>query len=141
LPPTPAAAASPAPLLDERYGRTPARRRRLRVIAWSAAAAFVVVLVSWVVWGGLDGTARSVDVLDTGYRFVDDRAVEVAWQLTVEPGRTSSCAVQAQNAQHAIVGWKVVEIEASDRRTRAFRELVKTSEPADTGLIYRCWLT
>jgi hypothetical protein len=39
------------------------------------------------------------------------------------------------------VGWKVVRLEPSEQRTRHLTEVVRTSEPAVTGLIYRCWLT
>ena len=52
-----------------------------------------------------------------------------------------SCALQALNAEFAIVGWKIVELPGGTERTRAFVENVRVTEPAVTGLIYRCWLT
>jgi hypothetical protein len=39
------------------------------------------------------------------------------------------------------VGWKVVDIPASDVATRGITETVRTTEQSVTGLIYRCWLT
>ena len=126
--------------LDERYGRTPQRRRWNRRGVWAAAAAFAVVLTAWVIWAGVDQTTTSVDILDTGYKVVDERSVRVTWQITTTPGESAKCALQAQNESHAIVGWKLVDIAASDQRTRAFTEVVKTTELAVTGLIYRCWL-
>lgn len=109
---------------------------------WAAVvgAAVLVASVAWVIWVGLFGPASSLDVRDIGYQQTDTE-VSVRWAVTVEPGRSSSCAVQALNGTHAIVGWKVVEIPVSERRTREFTETIRTSEPPVTGLIYRCWLT
>ncbi len=126
--------------LDHRYGRTPRARRSARRWLVVAASAFVAVFTAWVVWGGLDGTTDAVDVLDTGHRIVDDRTVEVTWQVTMQPGETAACAIEAQNEAHGIVGWRIVDIPASDRRTRSITETVATTELAVTGLIYRCWL-
>ncbi|HWH26612.1 MAG TPA: DUF4307 domain-containing protein [Pseudolysinimonas sp.] len=127
--------------LDARYGRTVGRRRRSRIIAVVAAAAVVVVTVSWVIWVGLFGTASSLDTRDLGYEEQGTRAVEVRYEVTVDSGDTVSCALQALSSDFGIVGWRVVEIPASDLRTRQFRDTVRTTEPAVTGLIYRCWLT
>jgi hypothetical protein len=49
--------------------------------------------------------------------------------------------LQALNEQFAIVGWKIVELPPGGDRTRAFVENIRVTEPAVTGLIYRCWLT
>jgi hypothetical protein len=40
-----------------------------------------------------------------------------------------------------VVGWKVVEIPASDRHLRTFTDTVRVAREANTGLISRCWLT
>jgi hypothetical protein len=127
--------------LDERYGRTPGRLRATRRGAWIAAAAFVVVFAAWVVWGGLDGTASKIEAVDTGFTVIDDHGISVSWQTTLTPGTSASCAVEARNEQHAIVGWEVVDLPASERLTRSFTEELATTELAVTGLIYRCWLT
>lgn len=139
--PTPARAPASAPTLDDRYGRSSFGRRGRSWAVWGAAAAFVAVFAAWVVWGGLDGSADSIDVLDTGFTVSDPTSVSVTWQITLNPGTASACVVQAQNAAHGIVGWKIVEIAPSTLRTRKFTETVATTEQAVTGLIYRCWLT
>ena len=126
----------------ERYGRTGARRRRDRWLLGGAAAAFAVVLVAWVVWAGLDGTAPQVEATDLGHRLMnDERAVEVTWRLSVPAGNETACIVQAFNDDFTVVGWKVVEIPASDRPLRTFTETVRVAQEANTGLISRCWLT
>ena len=128
-------------ILDARYGRTPDRRRRTRLIAIIAAAGVVVVVVAWVLWVGLFGPAAGLDHRDLGYVVDGNSAIEVRYEVTMDAGQTASCALQALNSDFGIVGWKVVDIPASDHGTRAFSETLKTSETAVTGLIYRCWLT
>ncbi|WP_400999629.1 DUF4307 domain-containing protein [Agromyces sp. GXQ0307] len=126
--------------LAGRYGRTPARRRRDRFVLIGAAIAFAVVLVSWVVWAGLDGSKPLVQATDLGHELLDTRAVEVTWRLSVPSGNATACIVQAYNEDFTVVGWKVVEIPASDRPLRTFTETVRTAQEANTGLISNCWL-
>jgi len=127
--------------LDRRYGRSRGSARRTRVILITTAASFAVVLVAWLVWGGLLSANSEIEAVDTGHTIVDDTLVQVRYQLNVEPGETVSCAFQAQNSTFAIVGWKIVDVPASERRTRTLGAEIRTTELAVTGLIYRCWLT
>jgi uncharacterized protein DUF4307 len=128
--------------LAERYGRTRAHRTRDRVLLIIAAVAFAVVLVAWVVWAGLDGQKPAVQATDTSHQLMnDERAVEVSWTLSVPPGNETACAVQALDEDFTIVGWKIVEIPASDRHLRSFTETVRVAREANTGLISSCWLT
>ncbi|GAB3607315.1 hypothetical protein GCM10027413_27240 [Conyzicola nivalis] len=127
--------------LDRRYGRTRGNVRRTRGIVIGTAIAFVVALVAWLVWGGLLSANSDFEVVDTGHTVVDDTLVQVRYQLTVAPGSTMSCALQAQNSTFAIVGWNIVDVPASDRRVRTLGAEIRTTELAVTGLIYRCWLT
>ena len=70
-----------------------------------------------------------------------DTSVDIRFEVTTDPGQPVSCALQALNEQFAIVGWKVIDLPPGDDRTRSFVENVRVTEPAVTGLIYRCWLT
>jgi hypothetical protein len=127
--------------LDARYGRTPSRRRAARWWAIAVAIAVAVVVALWAGWVGLLGPAASVESDTTGFTILSDSEVEVEYQVSVAPGATAACAVEALSEQYAIIGWKVVEVPASTERTRAFTEIIRTAEPAVTGLIYHCWLT
>ena len=128
--------------LAVRYGRTRTRRTRDRFLLIAGAVAFAVVLVAWVVWAGLDGSTPSVEVTDTGHQLMnEERLVEVSWNLSVPPGNDTACIVQALNDDFTVVGWKVVEIPASTHHIRSFTETVRVAQPANTGLISRCWLT
>lgn len=132
----------------ERYGRTPADRRRRVTVAIVAAAGVLLVVIAWVVWVGLFSPAASLETRDIGYSgptgqslTADDTSVDIRFEVTTDPGTAVSCALQALNEQFAIVGWKVVDLPRGDDRTRTFAENVRVTEPAVTGLIYRCWLT
>lgn len=127
--------------LDARYGRTPARRARLRLFAILTAAAVAVVVIAWVVWAGLFAPTASLEAKDLGFEPLSESSVEVRWQLTAPAGSEVSCAVKAVSEKHAVIGWKVVEVEPSDQTTRNVTATLRTSEPPNGGLISRCWLT
>jgi hypothetical protein len=131
-----------AEALDARYGRTRPNRTRDRLLLIAGAVAVAIVLVAWVVWAGLDGSKPSVEATDTGHVLMnDERAVEVSWTLSVPPGNETACIVQALDDDFTVVGWKVVEIPASDRHLREFTETVRVAQEANTGLISQCWLS
>lgn len=127
--------------VEERYGRTAVDRRRRLTFAIAAAAAVLLVVVAWVVWVGLFTPAASLETRDTGYVIGADSTVDIRFEVSTAPGTPVSCALQALNEQFGIVGWKVVDLPPGEERTRAFVENVRVTEPAVTGLIYRCWLT
>ncbi|WP_308799225.1 DUF4307 domain-containing protein [Agromyces silvae] len=138
----PAAPASVDDELGARYGRTQKHRRRDRWLLIAGAVALAVVLVAWVVWAGLDGQRPSLQVAGTAHQLLnDERAVEVSWNLSVPAGNETACVVQAMNDDFTVVGWKIVEIPASESYTRSFTERVRVAQPANTGLVEHCWLT
>jgi len=129
-------------LLAQRYGRTPRARARDRLLLILGGFVAGVIVVAWVFWAGLDGQRAAVEVTNTSYTInAADRSVEVTWNLSAPPGSTTSCIVQALNADFTIVGWKVVNIPPSTTHIRTLTERLRLAQPADTGLAYRCWLT
>lgn len=126
--------------LDARYGRGQDAGRRNRIIAIVAGALGLLVVAAWVVWGGLLGPDASLESRDLGFEIVDDSLVRVEFEVTADAGAEVGCAVQALNESFTVVGWKVIELPASEQRTRSFTEEVRTTELAVSGLIYRCWL-
>jgi len=127
--------------LAARYGKTRQRGTRQRILGWSVAIAFVVVFTAWVVWVAFDNNSGSFQARDTGHKIVDKTTTRISFEVSMEPGSTASCALQVQNEQHAIVGWKIVDIPASDKYTQSFTETLRSTELGVTGLIYECWLT
>ncbi len=110
-------------------------------IAVIVGVAFVVVFAAWVIWAGLDGAKPTVDAQDTKHSIIDAHTVSVSFEVTMAPGTTASCAVQALNESFSIVGWKVVDIPAASTYTRAFTEVLRTSSQSNTGLVKGCWPT
>ena len=133
--------ATESPTLAARYGRTPSKKRRDRIIYIVAGIAVAVVVSAWVIWAGLDQAGASLETQDVGNTVVGDRAVDVKFTISMPVGSTAECALQAQNSDHAITGWKLVKIPASPTHTTGYQQRVLSSEPPVTGLIYRCWLT
>jgi len=127
--------------LDARYGRTPARRLRARWIAVIVGGAVAIVVVAWVLWAGLFGTTASIETQDIGATVVDDSTVDLREQITVDPGTRVTCTFEALDKEFAIVGWKVVHLPPANERNRVLTERLRTSAPAESGLIGSCWLT
>lgn len=123
--------------LDARYGRRPAGRRRIGVIV--TAIALGVIAAVWLAWA--QPWSTHAFWTSAGYGMVDDRTIVVKWSVTLGEGETASCALSAENVVHAIVGWKTVDVVGTELPTQQLSELLRTTEPADAGLVYRCWLT
>jgi hypothetical protein len=124
-----------------RYGRTPAKKRRDRLIYLAGGATAGIVLVVWVLWAGLNQSGNTLETQDKGATILDDRTVSISYQVSMPVGQTASCALQVQNEAHGIVGWRIVNVPASTRYTSSYTDTVLSSERGVTGLIYRCWLT
>lgn len=129
--------------LDQRYGKKRSRRGLSRRAWWGIVAVLLVLavsLVAWIAYGNSQGpTFKEVS-------FDDSRATEATldFDLTKEPDETVTCAVQAINDQHAIVGWKEVTIGhvAEDQlrgKTSPQRVTVRTTSQAHTVTVDSCW--
>lgn len=124
-------------LLDDRYGRTPTRARRVR---WIVIAVLAAALLGYLLWPTVARTMNSVDFDTTGFHSVDAHGITVEFQVTVRPGEPVACALEAQDTEHGVVGWRVVEYPADDAHTRRFSEAIPTVALATTGLVTSCWI-
>jgi hypothetical protein len=127
--------------LAARYGRTRNHRRRNLIFAVAFGAAIVVVFAAWTIWGALFVPAASIDTEPVGNVRVNDQAIKVIWEISESPGSHSKCAVQALDTNFGIVGWKIVTVPPSSASSRTLSTVVRTVQPAVSGLIYLCWLT
>ncbi len=127
--------------IDARYGRTPAKKRRDRVVYITAGIGVAVVVSAWVVWAGLDQAGATLESQDIGHTIIDSQTVQVNYQISMPVGQTAKCALQVQNSAHAITGWKIVDVPAAKTFTNGYSTMVKSTEKPVTGLIYQCWLT
>lgn len=125
-------------MLDERYGRASSPRKRWSIGIVIGVAAILVGLFAWMT---VASTLDDVDVDATGFTVDDARTVTLAFQITAPAGRSVACVLEAQDEEHGIVGWKIVQYPASELRARAFREEIPTTAEATTGLAADCWVT
>lgn len=124
-------------LLDDRYGRRTGPGRR---VAWIALALAAAALIGYLAWTTVTSAVDTVDVDTTGYQVHDAHSVTVDFQITVRQGAPVACAVEAQDTEHGVVGWQVVEYPASTEHSRAFAVTVPTTAEATTGLVSSCWI-
>ncbi len=132
------AEASTDALLDERYGR---RRRRSfdRRFGWIGGGALVLAGLAFLLFADWQ-QGNDLEYHDLDYAVVDERTVMVDVQVTT-PARTEAiCAIEALSESYATVGWKLVEVPASEQRTKRFKTNVVTTSPATTGSVRECWL-
>lgn len=125
-------------MLDERYGRTRRSGRRWIVVVAAAVGVLAVGAFSWLT---VANSLNAVDVDTTGFQVVDERTVTLEFQVSAPAGSSIACTLEAQDPEHGVVGWKVVEIPAAETHARAFRETIPTVAGATTGFVNSCWVT
>src|SRR5690606_13898443 len=97
--------------LDTRYGR--GRRSTTR---WAIGSAVVIgaVAAGLLACSTISSSIEAVDADTTGFEVVNERIVVVNFQFTAPTGRSVACALEAQDEEHGVVGWKIVEYAASE---------------------------
>ena len=124
--------------LDQRYGRTHERRSRRLVIG--AAAVLGAGVLGLVAWTTVSGAIGAVDTDATGFSVSDEHSVVVSFQVSGASDRPLACALEAQDTEHGVVGWRVVEFPAEQGLTRTFTETIPTVALATNGLVTSCWI-
>jgi hypothetical protein len=129
-----------AELVGSRYGRTVKTRRRDRWLLVALGAFIVVVMACWTVWAGLDQVRGSgVNVSTGANQVLDDQHVRVTYTVSASAGASVACAVEAQDVEFTITGWKIVQLPRSSQTTRTFRTTLRTIEPSVSGSVDSCW--
>lgn len=124
-------------MLDERYGRRRSPARRWLIGAGILIAVTAVVLFGW---STVQGSLNAIDSDTTSFEVADEHSITLGFQITAPPGAAVACALEAQDEEHGVVGWRVVELPASDLHARAFREVIPTTALATTGFVNSCWV-
>jgi hypothetical protein len=125
-------------MLDDRYGRGWSRARRTAAVVGILIAVTLVGLFAWMTFADAQ---NAVDADTTSFQVVDEHSVMLDFQISAPIGRSVACAIEAQDEQHGVVGWRVVEYAGSKLHTRALHEVIPTTAKATTGLVNSCWVT
>lgn len=122
--------------LDERYGRrsTSPRRRRAAVAAVAVAAAAGVAWVAWASTGLREPVTHQV----IGFSAPTDTAVDLAFQVTKDPGSTARCDVRALAEDYTTVGWLTVDIGPAEGDVVRREVEIRTQQRAVSAEIMGC---
>jgi hypothetical protein len=124
-------------MLDDRYGRRRGGGPRAAILA----GVLISLAVAGAAWFAAASSAGATQATTTAFTTVDEHRVEVEFQVSAPSGSSLACILEAQDEEHGIVGWKVVEYPAAPELSRPFRESVPTVATATTGLVNSCWVT
>ncbi|SDS24515.1 protein of unknown function [Paraoerskovia marina] len=123
-----------AALLADRYGRAPKPSRKPLIFV----IVFVVVGTFFLAWTTVENARGSVEWKDVGFDVVSSEQVDVTFDVTMEPGMTATCTLDALNTGYAQVGTRTVNVGPNDARTTRYTATIATSEEATTGLVQVC---
>lgn len=96
--------------------------------------------VAVAVWLGLAMTSDPVTWTDLGYHVVDDRTVDVTYDVHRPPGRDVTCVVRALDLQFGTVGITEVDVPATSEPSVHRTDRVRTTTRAVTGVVKSCAL-
>lgn len=109
-----------------------------RGAARAAVLTLAITAVLWVVWAGWSAGSRPVAWQVVTYRVLDESSVSVDFDVTMRPGVTAVCLVEARNSRHATVGIVEVDVPAAPARTQRVTAIVRTQEPAAAAVVRGC---
>lgn len=125
-------------MLDDRYGRRSSARRRGWV--WVVVAAALVAGVAVVVWMAYANPTSAVDAEASGFTIHGSHSVSLTYQVTGPADADIACVLEADDTQHGIVGWRVVQFRSESTQTAVRTQVIPTVAEATTGLVNTCWV-
>jgi hypothetical protein len=93
----------------------------------------------WVVWAGIGSEKSGPEALDVGYTVVSEHETVIVTQVAMDPGREARCALKVLDSTSDIVGWREIEVPATDRTSQTLNTHVKTTVRGVTGVVNDCW--
>ncbi|ROS78623.1 DUF4307 domain-containing protein [Cellulomonas sp. PhB143] len=128
-----------------RYGpATRGPRRRVRLgrfhvpVTALVLAALVVLGTLAVAWLSAENAKDSVDWQDVGFSIQGPEQVDSTFDVTMAPGTTAVCTVQALDPGFAEVGSLDVTVGPNPTRTARYTVSVSTSQEATTAVVKTC---
>lgn len=109
-----------------------------RVAARAAVITLAVVGIAWVVWVGITNGMKPVTGSLVTYQPIDGTRMRADIDVTMDPGRTARCTLEAKSARHLVVGQTTVQVPAADRRTQRVVTEILTQEAGASVEITSC---
>lgn len=123
-------------LEPEDGGRGRSRLSRRALVAVWAAIALAAAAAGYLAWSQYAANPVTADVVS--FRVLDAERVEVDLQVSMPPGTTAVCTVEALSESYAQVGTLEVPVGPSESRTSRYGVTVRTSQLATTGVVEGC---
>ena len=119
----------------ERYG---APRPWMRPAVLVGSALLGLLFLAWLVWAGLHHAQPAVAERLRAYRVLDDSTVSATIDIERRPGVGVVCLLEAQAADHFVVGERRVHIPPGPEPalTRTYR--ITTERPATNAVLDSC---
>lgn len=118
-----------------RYGDSPAHGRRIAVLLGAGVALLMVIWATWVAVGIAHQPVRWSQEIPNPQ---PDGSVEVTFQVTMKPGRTAVCTVEALDEGFGQVGLIDITVGPSERDTITVTARVPTSQQGVSGNVKDC---
>ncbi len=123
-------------LLAARYGQTKSLSKKTqRGLAVFGVAAITVVAIYF----GL-ANYKGLEYQEISFSVIDNRAVELEFEISKPQDSTAICTLQALNEQFGVVGHKVIEVGPQSTQTVRLSASINTIELATTALVDDCVL-
>ena len=105
---------------------------------WVIGVVGCLIGVGLAIWFGLSATLGQPSWTDLGYKVVDNRTVDVMYDVQRPAGAEVSCVLQALDKGFATVGTLEVTIPAGKSSTVRKTSRVQTTTRAVTGMVKIC---
>ena len=119
----------------DRYG---APRPWARPLTIALAAVLAVAGMTWLLWAGLYHESPPVSAQLRGFHVQGDDTVSATIDMHRNPGVAVVCVLEAQAADHFVVGERQVRVPAGPQQalTRTYR--IETERPATNAVLDGC---
>ncbi len=132
------ASASVSQSLEDRYGGRK-KRRVDRRFAWISGSVLVVASVGFLVFSGWQN-GNQVSAQDIVFTQTGDDSGTMKFQVSAPPNTPVACVVEALNTSKATVGWSVIELPISEKRTTTVEVSLRTTTPPTAAQAKQCWV-
>lgn len=106
-------------------------------IWWVVGTVGVTIGVVLAVWFGISAS-RGITWTDAGHNVVDDRHIQVRFDVVDTSHKPVRCTIKAQSADHAVVGRATQTFPASPHDSTRRVVTLRTTERAVTGTVDTC---